>query len=259
MSQTYLPLQTGTIYGPVNSRRLGQSLGINLLPTDRKVCSFNCVYCQYGPTRPDGLRAVPKSDPGFPSVDEVERDLRMALAQHSTVNYITFSGNGEACLHPEFPAMVDMVRGVRDDLGLQAMTAILTNSSSVDLRETRDALLRIESPFLKLDAGSDTLFRKINRPHPDVSFDRIVEEMISFDHPNLMMQAILFDGQPNNIADDNIEHWAEIIGRIRPREVQIYSIDRPVTKTGILPVSEPVLNKIAEKAQRISGVPIKVF
>lgn len=259
MNQTYLPLQRGTIYGPVNSRRLGPSLGINLLPTDRKVCSFNCVYCQYGPTRPDGIRAFPKSDSGFPSVDEVERDLRTALAQHSTVNYITFSGNGEACLHPEFPAMVDMTARVRDDLRLVARTAILTNSSCVVLREVREALIHIESPFLKLDAGSEALFRQINRPHPDVSFDEVVEEMIALDHPNLMMQAILFDGHPTNIDDDNIERWAEIIGRIRPREVQIYSIDRPVTKTSILPVSKSVLLDIASKAQRISGVPIKVF
>ena len=266
-NQSYLPLQTGIIYGPVNSRRLGPSLGINLLPCDHKLCSFNCVYCQYGPELPSrssrsrrgGLSSRAEENNDLPTTTEVEGVLRAALKLHSDVNYITFSGNGEATLHPRFAEMVDIVIRVRDELKIDARTAILTNSSGIVEAEVRSALMRLDCPFMKLDAGSEQLFRRINRPHPEFSFDRIVEELIRFDHPNLMIQSIFFDGDPTNIHDQNVEQWAGILKEIEPQEVHIYSIDRPVAKVGIRPVGKDVLDGIADKAQEISGVRVKVF
>ncbi|MCK4657738.1 MAG: hypothetical protein KAT85_11920, partial [candidate division Zixibacteria bacterium] len=171
----------------------------------------------------------------------------------------TFSGNGEATLHPRFAEMVDIAIRVRDDLKIDARTAILTNSTGIVESDVRSALMRLDSPFMKLDAGSEQLFRRINRAHPEVSFDRIVEELIRFDHPNLMMQAIFFEGDPSNIENPNVEQWAGILKEIKPQEVHIYSIDRPVASAGIRPVGRDVLEGIAAKAQGISGVPVKVF
>ncbi len=257
--QSYLPLQSGIIYGPVNSRRLGPSLGINLLPCDYKLCTFDCVYCQYGHEPARGLSSRAEENNDLPTTTEMDGVLRAALKLHSDVNYITFSGNGEATLHPRFAEMVDIAIRVRDDLKIDARTAILTNSTGIVESDVRSALMRLDSPFMKLDAGSEQLFRRINRAHPEVSFDRIVEELIRFDHPNLMMQAIFFEGDPSNIENQNVEQWAGILKEIKPQEVHIYSIDRPVASAGIRPVGRDVLEGIAAKAQGISGVPVKVF
>jgi wyosine [tRNA(Phe)-imidazoG37] synthetase (radical SAM superfamily) len=258
-NQSYLPLQSGIIYGPVNSRRLGPSLGINLLPCDCKLCTFNCVYCQYGPERARGISSRAEENSDLPTATKVEGVLRAALKLHSDVNYVTFSGNGEATIHPRFAEMVDIAIRVRDDLKIDARTAILTNSTGIVDPDVRSALMRLDSPFMKLDAGSERLFKRINRAHPEVSFERIVEELIRFDHPNLMMQAIFFAGDPSNIDDQNVEQWANILKKIEPREVHIYSIDRPVARAGIRPVGKSVLKSIATRAQEVSGVQVKVF
>jgi wyosine [tRNA(Phe)-imidazoG37] synthetase (radical SAM superfamily) len=265
--QSYLPLQSGIIYGPVNSRRLGPSLGINLLPCGYKHCTFDCVYCQYGPepasrssrSRRGGLSSRTEENADLPTTTVVEGVLRAALKLHSDVNYITFSGNGEASLHPRFAEMVDIVIRVRDDLKIDACTAILTNSTGIVESDVRGALMRLDCPFMKLDAGSEGLFRRINRARPEVSFDRIVEELIRFDHPNLMVQAIFFEGDPSNIGTQNVKKWANILKEIKPQEVHIYSIDRPVASAGIRPVGKDVLEGIADRAQDMSGVPVKVF
>ncbi len=258
-NQSYLPLQSGIIYGPVNSRRLGPSLGINLLPCGYKLCTFDCVYCQYGPEPSSGLSTRAEENADLPTTTEVEGVLRAALKLHSDVNYITFSGNGEASLHPRFAEMVDIAIRVRDDLKIDARTAILTNSTGIVDSSVQSALMRLDSTFMKRDAGSEGLFKRINRAHPEVSFDRIVEELIRFDHPVLMMRALFFEGDPSNIENKNVEEWANILKEIEPQEVHIYSIDRPVAKAGIRPVGKDVLEGIAARAREISGVQVKVF
>lgn len=259
MNSHYLPFQRGIIYGPIQSRRLGPSLGINLLPANRKLCTFNCVYCQYGPEVPHSLLVNNRESIELPTLSEVEKALRSALCEHPDVNYITFSGNGEPTMHPQFPEIVDLTTRIRDESGIAARTAILTNSTTITSPKIRDALMRLDSPFMKLDAGSDDLFTRINRPHPDIRFESIVEELKRFDHPNLMMQAIFFAGKPTNVEDQDVEQWAATVKNIGPREVHIYTTERPVARMSVHPVERSVLENLALRATRVSGVPVRVF
>jgi wyosine [tRNA(Phe)-imidazoG37] synthetase (radical SAM superfamily) len=258
-ADNYLPLQSGIIYGPVQSRRLGSSLGINLLPAHAKICSFNCVYCQYGPARAHDLSLLQNERAELPRPADVEAALRGALRIHRDINYITFSGNGEATLHPEFPEIVDVIIKVRDELRLRARTAILTNSTGIVIPDVRKSLLRLDNPFMKLDVGSQSLLTRLNRAHPDIEFHRLVQELTRLDHQHLVIQAIFFSGDPTNIDDRNVELWADILRQINPREVHIYTTDRPVAKANVHPVAESILDGIATKAQQISGVTIRVF
>lgn len=254
-----MDLQPGIIYGPVSSRRLGSSLGINILPTDYKYCSFNCVYCQYGSTKPSTLVTRPAEDDSLPTPEEVETALADALREHAGVSYITFSGNGEATMHPQFPEIVDIVISCRDRMSRESETAILSNSTGLLFPSAKRAILRLDAPFMKLDAGSRRLFQRINRADKSIDFDDIVGALIEFDHPNFVIQTIFFDGDPGNVTDRNLENWANLIGEIRPREVHIYTTERPVAESKIEPVSVGKLNEIAERAQTISGVRVVPF
>jgi wyosine [tRNA(Phe)-imidazoG37] synthetase (radical SAM superfamily) len=255
----YLPLQSGMIYGPVNSRRLGSSLGVNVLPSDYKLCGFNCVYCQYGPTTSAGYSSDMLSHDNFVAPTDIEEALRSVLALYPDVSYITFSGNGEATLHPDFPEMVERVTSVRDSLAPRAKTAILSNSCCVGRQTVREAILKLDKPIMKLDAGSKDLFLKINRPRPEFEFDQIVDGLIRLEHTALTIQTMLFSGDPSNVDRDNIEAWAKIVGRIKPAEVQVYTVQRPPAESGIFPVATEILEKIASTASDISGVPVIAY
>ncbi len=257
--QRPMDLQPGIIYGPVNSRRLGSSLGVNILPTGHKYCSFNCVYCQYGSTDPSTLVTRPAGDTGLPRPDEVEQALSAALRKYPGVSYITFSGNGEATMHPQFTEVVDVVVSCRDRMSRESETAILSNSTGLLFPAAKEAILKLDAPFMKLDAGSRRLFQRINRADKSIEFDDIVQALIEFDHPNLVIQAIFFDGDPSNLVDRNVENWASLIGEIRPREVHIYTTERPVAESKIEPISLGRLNEIADRAQTISGVRVVPF
>ncbi|MFH1892440.1 MAG: radical SAM protein [Candidatus Zixiibacteriota bacterium] len=259
IDRDYLPLQSGIIYGPVASRRLGPSLGINLLPFDYKLCTYNCVYCQYGPTKLCGYTSVPRSSERLPSPTDVEESLRYVLELYPDVNYITFSGNGEATLHPHFANIVDRVVMVRDKLSPRAKVAILSNSASITDPGIRQALLQLDRPIMKLDAGTSRIFQHVNQPHPEIRFDDVTKALIDFEHPNLTIQSIFFSGEPDNISDESMKAWAEMIGKIRPHEVQMYTVQRPPAESGVYTVAESILSKMAEKAEMISGVPIRVY
>jgi len=254
-----LDLQSGIIYGPVNSRRLGSSLGLNLLPTVYKFCSFNCVYCQYGLTRPSALIKEPQSCDDMPSPEDMERALSSALKEYSGVSYITFSGNGESTMHPQFPEMVDVVISCRDRLSRESETAILSNSTGLLFPEARESIFKLDAPFMKLDAGSRDLFQRINRPDRSIEFEKIVEELINFSHPNLKLQAIFFDGDPCNTTEKNVDEWAALLSKIKPLEVHIYTTERPVADSRVLPISIEKLNWIASRAEEISGVCVIPF
>lgn len=259
IDRDYLPLQSGIIYGPVASRRLGPSLGINLLPFDYKLCTYNCIYCQYGPTKLCGYTGTPRDSERLPVPTDVEESLRSVLELYPDINYITFSGNGEATLHPQFANIVGRVKMVRDKLSPRAKVAILSNSASIVDPEIRKAMAQFDRPILKLDAGTNRMFQHVNRPHPEVRFDEVTKALIDFEHPNLTIQSIFFSGEPNNISDEHVAAWAELIGKIRPRMVQMYTVQRPPAESGVFTLAEPVLNKLAEKAEMISGVPITVY
>ncbi len=251
-----LALKSGIIYGPVNSRRLGRSLGINLSPSGYKLCSFNCVYCHFGWTR--------KLSSGFdtfrddlPGRLEIKAAVEEALMPGHEFDYLTFSGNGEPTLHPDFPELVDEVIAMRKLYRPEIKLGLLSNSTGLVHESVRRAVSKIDFPMLKLDAGTEDTFKAINRPAPGVSFQSIIDGLIST--PNIIIQSVLFDGNPSNVTDAELDAYFGLLTRIKPREVHIYSIDRPVPKTEIALVPPERLEEIAERGRRQTGLQITAF
>ena len=249
-----LPLKNGIIYGPVNSRRLGRSLGINLLPPGRKWCTFDCLYCQYGWT-PAPRESNPSA--GVPSPEDVESAVAEALAGAARPPaYLTFSGNGEPTLHPFFPEIVEIVRRLRDRLAPQAKVALLSNAAGIDRPSIRAAIGRIEHPILKLDAGNAPFFALYNRPAPGIAYDTVVRGLRTT--PGIMIQALFTAGPKGNLKRDHVEDWLARIAEIRPVDVQIYTLARPVPSPDIGPAPAAALLDIRDRLRR-AGLSARVF
>jgi wyosine [tRNA(Phe)-imidazoG37] synthetase (radical SAM superfamily) len=249
-----LPLKNKIIYGPVSSRRLGRSLGINLLPPGRKWCTFDCLYCQYGWTPPpEGL------DPsaGVPAPEDVERAVAAALsALDPPPAYLTFSGNGEPTLHPRFPEIVEIVRRLRDRLAPRAKIALLSNAAGILSPAVRGAVGRIEHPILKLDAGNEPVFLSYNRPDPGIAYDRVVGGLK--DAPGIMIQTLFSAGPKGNLQASHLDDWIERIEEIRPVDVQIYTLARTVPSPDIAPASPAALLGIRDRLRR-GGQSAQIF
>ena len=162
-----IPLKTGIVYGPVRSRRLGRSLGLNVSPVRYKLCSFNCVYCQYGWTDVGTLDTVPYAK-DFPTVDDFTSALERVLIEQNKegIDNITFSGNGEPTLHPQFAKLVDIAAALKEKYCPAARLGVLSNSSAATMENVRAALERLDFKIMKLDAGDVETFWEINRPLP---------------------------------------------------------------------------------------------
>lgn len=250
-----LELQRGVIYGPVNSRRLGRSLGINLLPASRKVCTFDCVYCQYGRARTVSSTGA---QGGFPSVSTVLGEVERAITrQQAPPDYLTFSGNGEPTLHPGFPEIVAEVLRLRDRSCPAARVAILSNSSAAHRPEIRKALEQLDDPIMKLDAGDPDTLSRINRPAPGVTFEEIVEGLAAI--PHLIVQSMVIAGEPQNAEGKAHEAWLTTLARLSPEKVQIYTAERAAAESGVRQVSREVLDSLAQSAQERTGIPIGAY
>jgi len=251
-----LPLQKGIIYGPVKSRRLGLSLGINLLPTNYKLCSYDCIYCHYGFTDIHTLD-LQKEAENLPAPAEVEKALEDYLKKDKNVNYITFSGNGEPTLHPEFSEMVDLVKKVRDEYVPSVKVAILSNSTTVDQAEVIEALEKLEVRIMKLDCGTNKIWKLLNHPYKSLNYEKMVENLKEL--KDIIIQTLFLKGKVDNTKDEEVDAWISKLKEIKPEEVQIYTCDRPVPDKGIEKVPKAVLQKIAEKAEKETKIPVKVF
>jgi wyosine [tRNA(Phe)-imidazoG37] synthetase (radical SAM superfamily) len=252
---TYL-LQSGILYGPIHSRRFGRSLGINLSPTDRKMCSLNCVYCHYGSTEELAADMMNKSD-DLPSADTVLDVVESALQTVNGLDVITFSGNGEPTLHPEFPAIARGVAELVDHHRPALRTVLLSNSTGLTNPDIRDAMKYIDIPVMKLDAGTHDTFVAINRPARGVQFDEIVHQLAKL--TDFTLQTLLITGDPDNTTDTELDAYLDLVEWIAPNEVQLYSTDRPVAKSGIGKVPPSKLREIAGMATLRTGVPFRVF
>ncbi|MEW5924280.1 MAG: radical SAM protein [Candidatus Zixiibacteriota bacterium] len=251
-----LALQKGIIYGPVNSRRLGSSLGINLLPTGFKACPFNCAYCQYGYTPEKGYRTEWNGD-DIPSVDMVIEALVAALDEYPAVSYITFSGNGEPTLHPQFGAIVEEVGKTKKQYAPQAKLAILSNSGLVKRADIREALMRLDVRFMKLDAGEHETFMKFNRPHNSITFSEVVEGLKMLG--DFSIQALFAAGEHGNYQESHIESWARLIDELKPNECHLYSLDRPTPDGKLTKVDKDGLSYLVSIARKFTDIPIKIF
>jgi wyosine [tRNA(Phe)-imidazoG37] synthetase (radical SAM superfamily) len=240
------------VYGPVASRRLGRSLGVNILPACRRTCNFNCVYCQYGA---EGPVASPSHRPRFPSPESIAAAVQSELKEGYALDVVTIAGNGEPTLHPDFRAVVDALVAVRDR-GAGIPIAILSNSSRVSTPEVREALLRIDRRIMKLDAANQPLFAELNRPLADQRVEEIIQGLCLL-RP-LTIQTLFISGEVDNSGDEQVDDLVEAYRQIDPEEVQVYSTARYPAEPFVLPVPQARLEVIAEHL-RAAGVPARVY
>ena len=236
-----IPLQKGLIYGPVNSRRLGRSLGINLLPLKLKICTFNCVYCQYGWTNVHGDQLPDASL--WPGLSDIGATLESALRELPTPpSYLTFSGNGEPTLHPYFPEIVKEVIRLRNHYIPAAKLAILSNSSTVCRPPIRKALEELDVRIMKLDCGDEICFRKYNNPARGINLTDIVNGLM--ETCDVTIQSLFTAGEGGNSSVNHLRAWIEQIRKIEPVMVQLYTLDRGYPSDEIYPVSREHLEEI---------------
>lgn len=251
-----LPLKTGIIYGPVHSRRLGLSLGVNLLPTRYKVCPFNCQYCHYGWT--DYITGeLLEHTADLPSVEDVAFALEKVLREGPPSRYITFSGNGEPSSHPYFAEIVDRVLEIRKRLAPERSVAILSNSTTVHRPEIRRVLERLDLCIMKLDCGREETFRRFNRPWKGIDFSTLIEGLVAM--KDVVIQTLLAEGEKGNASEEELSAWRVHLSRIHPLHVQIYSIDRPAAEGTLRLVPPQRLKQIAEQTYRETGVEVRVY
>ena len=247
-------LQPGIIYGPILSRRLGRSLGINLLPTDRKTCSFDCLYCQYGPAKVIDLA---KTQIVFPSVNAILQAVKHALMKPRTIEMLTFSGNGEPTLHPDFVEIVHRVFTLRNELRPEAKLAIFSNASRVIDPNIISTLGMFDVPMMKLDAGDVTTFQRLNRPSEGIDFNSLVSSLRKL--PNLMIQSLLLDGEISNVHGDAYTAWASLLAELKPKLIHIYSTSRPTAYTGVKSVNAHRLKAITDELEERYQLNVMAF
>ena len=218
------------VFGPIVSRRLGSSLGVNILPSKGKLCNFDCVYCECGWNR-DGI-----AEKRFPALNEVATALEEKLAALSlegvSVDSITFSGNGEPTMNPDFPDIIDATLRLRDKYFPSAKVSVLSNATMLEKEAVLAALKKVDNPILKIDAASDELIRKINKPQGVYSLDKVVEGLMRFEG-DFVLQT-MFLKSPDFDLTDTLQAWRDLVRKLRPREVMVYTIDRetPDTRLG---------------------------
>lgn len=249
-----------TVFGPIRSRRLGVSLGINLSPDDGKVCSFDCIYCEAG------YNSQGPGKSGLPLREKVAYDLEAKLSAMKeagdALDVITFSGNGEPTLNPDFPAIITDTLAIRDKYYPEAKVSVLSNSTRLDKPEVCEALRKVDNNILKLDSAIEHTMRLIDAPtQKDFTVERVIRELEPFSG-QAIIQTMMLRGEHNgekvdNTTPEEIEALIEAYKRIRPREVMLYSLDRSTPEEHLVKVEKPELESIADKI-RAAGIPVKV-
>lgn len=250
-----------TIFGPIHSRRLGTSLGVNLSPWDGKLCSFDCLYCEAG------YNAQGQGESGLPSLEKVTDDLERKLsemkAERKTLDVITFSGNGEPTLHPRFPEIIDRVLELRDRFYPEAKVSVLTNSTRIFDPAVCDALEKVDNNILKLDSAVEKTMRIVDRPNsPQFTVDRVVDGLKRFTGTGIIQTMLLrgeHEGQPiDNTTPGEVSALIAAYKEIRPREVMLYSLDRSTPEEKLVKVPHEEISRIAEQ-MRAEGIPVADF
>lgn len=250
-----------TIFGPIHSRRLGVSLGVNLSPTDGKICSFDCAYCEAG------LNAQGPGRSGLPSRASVKTDLEARLKQMKqngeSLDVITFSGNGEPTVHPEFPGIATDVMALRDAYFPQAKVSVLSNSTRLDSESVCEALRRVDNNILKLDSALTPTMRLIDRPgDKNFTVETLLPRLEQFKGQAIIQTMMLrgnIDGTPvDNTTEEEVYALAQAYRRLQPASVMLYSIDRstPIETLEKIPAEE--LKAIGQRLQALSGVKVQV-
>lgn len=245
------------VFGPVRSRRLGISLGINLMPADGKVCTFDCIYCECGYNR-DRRPRLPR-----PTRDEVRAALEERLAamqaEGELPDVLTFAGNGEPTAHQDFPGIIDDTLALRDKYCPRAGISVLSNATFIARPEVRDALMRVDNNIQKLDTADAAYIRRVNRPACPYDVEAVVAGLCAF-RGNVIVQTIFMKGTDDNgqsvdnTADVYVRPWLEALRRIRPRQVMLYTIDRATPAAGLQKAMPDELDRIAALVEA-EGIP----
>ncbi len=250
-----IPLQDSVVYGPIHSRRLGHSLGINVLPMSRKVCSSNCVYCQYGWTLPGpSAERLTRAPELLAEIDEAFGRLRH---EGTPVDCITLAGNGEPTLHPDLLTLVIGIQRLRDRDFPGAPVGILSDATQLTRPSVREALGLLEARYLKFDAADEATWKRINDPLGRTDFAAMVAALRAM--PEIILQSMFIQGTYDNTDEPHLERWIAAVGSIRPRSVQVYTVDRGTAADGIAEVPRAVLQSIADRLTAATGIPADVF
>jgi wyosine [tRNA(Phe)-imidazoG37] synthetase (radical SAM superfamily) len=249
------------IFGPIHSRRLGISLGINVLPTQSKYCTFDCIYCECGWTHAD-QKIKAKLYSRIEIKEAMLKRFPEIIQQGIVPDSITFAGNGEPTIHPDFAGIIDDVLVMRNEYFPKAKIAILSNASLIHKPHVKESLLRIDDCILKLDAGSEAMFSLINRPSGKSKLADIVDELISF-NGKLIIQTLFLRGEYNgdridNTSDYEVDLWLAHLKRINPQLVMIYCIDRATPARNLEKVTVEEMETIAEKVRAL-GIKAEVY
>ena len=246
-------LYDNIIFGPIRSRRLGLSLGVNLLPIESKLCSFDCIYCECGWNH---------EHPGkrrFNSRDDVREMLAQTLermvADGTPPDVITFAGNGEPTLHPDFEAIIDDTIAMRDKYCPSAKVSVLSNATQIHREDVRRALLRVDNNILKLDSAFDATVQLMNKPQGKYTVRDTVERLKQFEG-NLIVQTMFLRGEylgqtVDNTTEEEVSAWLDLIKEIAPKQVMVYSLDRDTPCQTITKVEKDDLRAIAQRVEAL--------
>jgi wyosine [tRNA(Phe)-imidazoG37] synthetase (radical SAM superfamily) len=249
------------VFGPVNSRRLGVSLGVNLLPVEAKFCTFNCVYCECGWTH-EKLPVDNKLPTREMVSERLEERLKLMKETGKRPDAITFAGNGEPTIHPQFPEIFEDAIRLKDEYFPDARVSVLSNASTLDKPAVFNALKKSGNSILKLDAGTEKMFRLINGPRPGITLHNIVEKLKDF-HGELIIQTLFLRGSVDgekfdNTSEPEITRWLEHIRDISPQYVMIYPIDRETPLETLEKISFAELGRIADRVEKL-GIKAQVY
>ncbi len=247
------------IFGPIQSRRLGTSLGINLLPVNRKLCSFECVYCECGWTKKTEEKAT------LPSREDVKRELTTQLEQMVAENHlpdvITFAGNGEPTMHPEFANIINDTIELRNKLTPKSKIAVLSNASRINNDEVFNALLKVDDNIQKLDSAIESTVNIMDCPIGNYTVESTIKNLIRFEG-KVIVQTMLLKGEINGQSFDNtseaeFDALIEAIKRIMPRQVMIYSISRDTPADKLVKIDVADMNRLANRIEEL-GISVQV-
>ena len=242
------------IFGPVSSRRLGKSLGVNLLPNNQKICNFNCIYCECG-----WSENIKSEKVKFHTREEISDALRSRLNQLKSSNNvpdaITFAGNGEPTMHPDFEYIINDSIQIRNEVAPQTQIAVLSNATLIHRPDVFMALNKIDQNILKIDSAVPETIKKINQPKGKINLKELIQNMKAF-KGNLIIQTLFLRGvtdgvEINNTTQKEIEAWLDLIKEVKPLKVMIYTFHRETSAKGLTRIPESELQQISEKVKNL--------